>query len=143
MSERSDQAGRPGDSHAGGGREPRQTAPIERVWRAWASRPDADAYESLVTQDVLPAMSRFSGYRGATLLKRDANDEQVEFLVITRWESLDSIREFAGDRFDAATIPRAATELLARYEDRALHYERVASVIVDDGPPWRDEDRLR
>lgn len=102
---------------------------ISRVWRGWAARADAGEYERLVTQEVLPGMSRLGGYRGARLLKRDADHDQVEFLVITEWESFDSIRDFAGEEYDSATIPQAAADLLVRYDDRAAHYERVPAAI--------------
>lgn len=112
--------------------------PISRVWRGWATRSNAGEYERLVTEEVLPGMERLDGYRGATLLKRDAGEDQIEFLVTTEWESLDSIRGFAGEEYDRATIPQEAADLLVRYDGRAAHYERVVATAATRGAAASD-----
>jgi len=37
--------------------------------------------------------------------------------VLTRWDSLDAIRPFAGDRLEMANVPPAAQALLARFDE--------------------------
>jgi len=98
---------------------------VSRVWRGWAARARASEYESLVAGEVLPAMEGLAGFRGATLLRREAGGDEVEFLVVTEWDSVEAIRGFAGAEPERATIPPRAAALLRRYDERAAHYERV------------------
>lgn len=103
---------------------------VNRVWRGWASSANADSYESLVAEQVLPAMTELPGYLGASFQKRQTAEGETEFLVITRWQSIDAIRGFAGEDYESATIPNEAARLLERYDDRAIHYQQIAN----DGP---------
>ena len=100
---------------------------IERVWRGWASPDKADEYARFLREDFLPATHAISGYRGARVLRRHKGGE-VEFLVITHFDSLDSIRAFAGEDLELAHIAPAARALLDRWEERVAHYE----VAFDD-----------
>jgi heme-degrading monooxygenase HmoA len=99
---------------------------IVRTWHAWASAANTERYERLVIDDVFPGMDSLAGFRGAELLRRGVAGGETEFLVVTRWESMDAIRGFAGEEFDRATIPQAAADLLERFDPRALHYTDVA-----------------
>jgi heme-degrading monooxygenase HmoA len=107
------------------------SGPISRVWRGWTTHAHAAAYQELVAGTVLPGQERLAGYRGAHLLRREV-EEEVEFLVITRWESFEAVREFAGEDYETATIPRAAERLLERFDARALHYRQLYGLAVED-----------
>jgi heme-degrading monooxygenase HmoA len=97
---------------------------ILRAWRGWTTPERADAYERLLREEIFPAIEarRVPGYTGITLGRRTVGDE-VEFLTIMRFESLDSVRAFAGEDYETAVVPPAAREVLSHYEDRASHYE--------------------
>ena len=94
---------------------------IARVWRGTTSSESAQSYEDHLHLDTLPALRQIDGFEGAYLLRREAHDT-TEFLVLTLWQSLDSVRAFAGDDVEAAVVPDAARELLADFDERALHY---------------------
>lgn len=100
---------------------------IVRVWRGRALPADADAYERHFGTEVLPELERLDGFRGASLLRRDA-DGVVEFVAITRFDSLASVRRFAGDDYERAVVAPAARALLLDFDERAAHYE---DVLVD------------
>jgi len=101
---------------------------ITRFWRGWtASTGNADAYERLLRTEILPAIHRVPAFRGATVLRRDV-DDGVEFVVLTRFESLEAVREFAGPEYEVPVIEPEARALLARGDDRALHYETVVDL---------------
>src|SRR5581483_2931284 len=68
---------------------------IARHWRGWTAPHNAAAYERLLNEKVFPSLRRIEGYVGACLLRRDAADE-VEFVVINFFESLDAVQRFAG-----------------------------------------------
>lgn len=97
---------------------------IARMWRGWASREDAAAYEEHFRSEVLPELSRVPGYRRAELLRREDGVE-TEIVVVTRFESMDAIRAFAGADPEAAVVAPRARGLLSRFEDRVRHYEVV------------------
>jgi hypothetical protein len=49
----------------------------------------------------------------------------VEFLVVTIWESLDSIRAFAGNDVESAVVPPKARDMMIEYDRSARHYQVV------------------
>ena len=95
---------------------------IARTWHGWTTRENADAYEHLLRTEVLPGIHRVDGYRGAYLLRRDAGDE-VEFVTITLFDSMDAVRAFAGDDFETAVILPEAERLLLRPDAKSVHFE--------------------
>jgi heme-degrading monooxygenase HmoA len=99
---------------------------ISRVWHGWTKRENADAYERMLRTTILPGIYRVEGYQGADLLRRDAGDE-VEFVTITRFDSMDAVRAFAGADYEVAVIHPGAQNLLSRYDERSTHYETVVS----------------
>ena len=97
---------------------------ISRLWRGWTSRENADAYEELLRKKILPGIHRVEGYQGAYLLRRDM-DDGVEFVTLTLFESMASVRAFAGDDYEAAVVPAEARKLLSKFEHRSKHYVAV------------------
>jgi heme-degrading monooxygenase HmoA len=95
---------------------------VARVWRGFAARERADAYLEHLQRDTLPLLRGIDGHQGAYVLRRDG-DGEVEFVVITLWDSLDAVRAFAGDDYEAAVVPPQARRLLSRFDERAAHYE--------------------
>ena len=95
---------------------------IARLWRGTCAPADADAYEHHLRRATLPALREIAGYEGGYVLRREAGDG-VDFLVLTLWASLDPIRAFAGDDYELAVVPPEAERLLARFDERAVHYD--------------------
>jgi heme-degrading monooxygenase HmoA len=99
---------------------------IARVWRGYSSPAHADTYEAMLKPELLPGLSRKQGFRGSYLLRRDAGDE-IEFLTIILWESLDDVRAAAGAEYEVAIVPEERRPYLTRWDEQAAHYE-IASV---------------
>jgi heme-degrading monooxygenase HmoA len=98
---------------------------IARVWRGWTKPENGDVYEAFLRATVFPALTAgVPGFRGGYVARRDV-DSEVEFLVITLFESLDAVRSFAGDDYEVPVIGPEAARLLSRHDDRAAHYEVV------------------
>jgi heme-degrading monooxygenase HmoA len=51
--------------------------------------------------------------------------EGAEFLVVTIWESIDSIRAFAGNDVESAVVPPKARDMMIEYDRKARHYDVV------------------
>jgi heme-degrading monooxygenase HmoA len=97
------------------------------VWHGWTTRANADAYERLLREQVLPGIHRMKGFRGAQVLRRDAGGE-VEFVTITQFESLAAVREFAGEDYEVAVILPEAHRLLSHFDARSAHYETAFEI---------------
>ena len=95
---------------------------IARVWRGWTSPEHAGAYESLLRQTVLLGLRQIDGYRGGYVLRDDREDE-LEFMVVNLFVSLDAVRAFAGPDYTVAVFEPEARKLLAKVEPLARHYE--------------------
>ena len=97
---------------------------ISRVWHGWTLPENADTYESLLKSEIFIGIQnrRISGYRGIQLFRRNFEDE-VEFVTIMWFDSIDAIRDFAGEDYEVAVVPPKARKLLARFDQRSQHYE--------------------
>jgi heme-degrading monooxygenase HmoA len=100
---------------------------IGRLWRGATRRGDAEAYRRFLAEDLLPGLLEIDGYRGAYVLTRQAGDE-VEFLTLTFFESMDAVRAFAGPTPEQPVIE--AARLLVRIGERVEHLD----VAVDHRP---------
>lgn len=99
---------------------------IARHWRGWTTPHNADAYERLLREQVLPGLQSIDGYRGGYLLRSDGPNE-VEFIVINLFDSLDAVKRFAGPDYTEAVFEPEARALLSRIEATARHYDvRIA-----------------
>jgi len=105
---------------------------IARVWRGYAKPESADAYEAMLTPELLPGLSTKPGFRGSYLLRRAAGQE-VEFITIILWDSLDSVRALTGPDYETAVVPEERRQHLVRYDAKAAHYE----VVSRQEPPGR------
>jgi hypothetical protein len=48
---------------------------IARHWRGWTEVQDADTYENVLKQKVLPSLKGIAGYRGGYILRNDGPRE--------------------------------------------------------------------
>lgn len=98
---------------------------ISRIWHGWTTRENADKYESLLRADILPGIHRIRGYTGAYLLRRDAANNEVEFVTMTQFTDMRAVIEFAGPDYERAVIAPGAGSLLSHYDPRTAHYNTL------------------
>lgn len=99
---------------------------IARVWHGWTKAQDADGYESHLKPELLPGLSKVKGFLGSHLLRRSVGEE-VEFITIIFWDSLDAVRAVAGPDYETAVIPAERQKYLKRFDAKAAHYEVASS----------------
>lgn len=99
---------------------------ICRIWHGYASAANADRYEHIVRSSVIPGIEarRVPGFLHIDLVRRSSNDG-AEFVTIMWFTDLDSVRRFVGDDYEASHVPAEARAVLARFDERAAHYEVV------------------
>jgi heme-degrading monooxygenase HmoA len=97
---------------------------ISRIWHGYTRPDDADSYETLLRDEVITGIEDRSieGFREIQVFRRELGDE-VEFITVMWFDSLDAIRAFAGEDYEASVVPPAARALLARFDQRSQHYE--------------------
>jgi len=95
---------------------------IARIWHGYTKPEHADAYEATLKPELLPGINKVPGYRGSFLLRRSIGDE-IEFITVMIWETLDAIRVVGGPTYEAAIIPEDRLKYLSRYDTSSAHYE--------------------
>jgi heme-degrading monooxygenase HmoA len=95
---------------------------ILRVWRGRALPTKAFAYPAHFRQSVLPELKGIAGFLGAYLLRQERTDG-VEFMVLTKWTSMQAIQAFAGKDVGKAVVEPAAVAALAEFDETVQHYE--------------------
>ena len=101
---------------------------IARIWHGWTKPQDAKTYEELLRNEIFPGIAQrnIRGYNGAELFIRDDHDE-VEFVTLLRFDSMEGVKEFAGDNQGKPVIYPKAEALLTRMDEHSRHYRIVIS----------------
>ena len=104
---------------------------IGRIWHGWATPANADAYEAVLKNEIFIGIKDrdIPGYRGIQLFRRGFGTE-VEFVTVMWFESIASVRAFAGEDYEVAVVPPKARALLSRFDQRSQHYEVKAAMMV-------------
>jgi heme-degrading monooxygenase HmoA len=97
---------------------------ISRIWHGWTTHQNADKYEALLKEEIFIGIQdrHIRGFRDIQLLRRQS-DQEVEFVTIMRFDSLDSVREFAGQDYELAVVPDKARTILSHFDERSQHFE--------------------
>lgn len=97
---------------------------ISRQWRCLVYPDHAAAYVTHLRTETFPALRKIAGFVDASINSRPLGTG-VEFLIVTRWESLDAIVRFAGADPEVAVVPARAAAMMIEYDRRARHFEVV------------------
>jgi hypothetical protein len=97
---------------------------ISRIWHGWTTRSNADVYEALLREEIFVGIKdrKIKGFRSIQLLRRDLGEE-VEFITIMKFDSLASVKLFAGEDYEAAVVPPKARAVLSRFDPRSQHFD--------------------
>ncbi len=97
---------------------------VMRRWTARTAKAQLPKYLEHFSKNVLPELRRVHGYLGAVVFLRRL-EREIEIVVETNWDSLESVRNFAGPDLEAAVVAPVAAALLTGFDRRALHSEVV------------------
>ena len=99
---------------------------IARIWHGITPASKADEYVEFLHQSGVRDYQATEGNRGVHLLRRIEGD-QAHFLLLTFWDSVESIKRFAGEDYEKARYYPEDEGYLLEFEETVTHYERVFS----------------
>jgi heme-degrading monooxygenase HmoA len=102
---------------------------IARIWKGWTKAENADEYEKLLREVVYPGLRAIAGYCGGYILRQNGEHE-TEFVTVNLFETLESVKAFAGQDYETPVFEPDARRLLSRVEPIARHYD-VRSMPTD------------
>jgi heme-degrading monooxygenase HmoA len=100
---------------------------ILRMWKGQSTAERASEYIRHATGTVFPKLREIEGHRGAYLLSRPIN-WGVEFVVLTLWDSMESVHKFAGADADEAVVEPEAQSALSGFDDFVTHFDVVYGI---------------
>jgi heme-degrading monooxygenase HmoA len=95
---------------------------ISRQWRGLAQASQAENYVQHLRSETFPALRKIPGFVDASILSRPLGTG-IEFLVVTRWDSMDAVARFAGTDPEAAVVPDNVAAMMIDYDRRVEHFE--------------------
>ncbi|HEU6453546.1 MAG TPA: hypothetical protein VFT57_19165 [Gemmatimonadaceae bacterium] len=93
---------------------------ISRVWHGRVAAEKADAYQDYLLRTGL-ADYRATPGNIAVLVEQWVEGDVAHFLITTVWESLEAIRRFAGEDYEAARYYPEDDDFLLEREPRVRH----------------------
>ena len=97
---------------------------ISRIWHGYTTPENANVYEGLLKEEIFIGIKdrNIQGFHEIQLFRREVGDE-VEFITVMWFDSLDAVRIFVGEDYEAAVVPPKARAVLKRFDARSQHYE--------------------
>ena len=96
---------------------------IARIWRGWTSLQNASKLELILRNEAIPSIEKNkpNGLKGIELLTVETENE-VMFTTIMYFDSIESVKAFAGDEYSKAHIDPAVKPLLTKYDQVVEHH---------------------
>lgn len=95
---------------------------IARFWHGVATASNAAAYELHFKTKVAPHLKEMTGHQGAYLLRHGVAG-QVDFVAITLWDLIETIKQFTGPDPKVAIVEPEGRAALSAFDDFATNYE--------------------
>lgn len=99
---------------------------IARIWHGKTRKSDFEKYSDFLKEVAIPDYAKTPGFRGLTFLRRIENEE-AHFDLITYWEDIEVIKNFAGQDFEKAKYYPEDDDFLLEFEEKVRHHEVFAS----------------
>ncbi len=95
---------------------------IARAWHGAVPEAKAEEYQEYLMKTGVPDLQNTPGNRGVYVFRR-IEEGAAHFQLVSLWDSLDSIRAFAGDPVDAARYYPEDKQFLLELEPNVTHYD--------------------
>jgi len=85
----------------------------KRIWHGWTTLENADTYQQLLHDEIFPGIEakNIPDYQKIELFRMDLDDE-VEFVTIMTFDSLQNVIDFQGEDYKKCYVPDAAQRVL-------------------------------
>lgn len=102
---------------------------IARIWHGWTTPENADGYYQTLMDFVIPGIEEMNidGFRKIDVLRR-SQEQEVEFITIMFFDSIECIKNFTGEDYETAHVPEEAQKYLKRWDEKSSHYEVLNSL---------------
>jgi antibiotic biosynthesis monooxygenase (ABM) superfamily enzyme len=102
----------------------------KRIWHGWTTKENADTYQQLLHDEIFPGIEakNIPGYQSIELIRMDLENE-VEFVTIMTFDSLQNVIDFQGEDYKKSYVPDAARKVLKRWDQESSHYETIETRI--------------
>ncbi len=98
---------------------------IARIWHGRTRVEDYEAYTRFMKDRAIPDYQSTKGFVKLVFL-RNISGDAGHFTLITFWESLEVIKNFAGEDFEKAKYYPEDKSYLLEFEEKVTHYEVFA-----------------
>ncbi len=94
---------------------------IARIWHGTVPEDKYREYEEFLKKVAVPDYQKTKGFIKLTFLKR-VEDQIGHFTLITYWENLDVIKNFAGEDYEKAKYYPEDDDFLLEFEEKVVHH---------------------
>lgn len=98
---------------------------VARIWHGRTKSEDLIEYSQFMNEVAIPDYKKTPGFVKLTFLRRVENNV-AHFTLITYWESLDVIKNFAGNDSEKAKYYPKDSDYLLEFEEKVVHYDVFA-----------------
>lgn len=95
---------------------------ITRIWHGVTLAEHADEYLQYVIETGIEDYKNTQGNLGVEVLRRIENDK-CHFWTITKWDSFENIKKFAGEDYEKARYYEKDAKYLLEFEPNVIHCE--------------------
>ena len=98
---------------------------VVRMWRGAVRSEDRDAYVGYIEQTGMQEYRKTPGNIDAWMLTRDLPGSITEIVTVSRWQSLEAIKGFAGEDIERAVFYPEDDRYLVERDTTVRHYSQV------------------
>jgi heme-degrading monooxygenase HmoA len=95
---------------------------IARIWRGAVRTEDREEYARYIETTGVRGYAETPGNQGIYMLRRDLGDRS-EFVMFTLWDSLDSLKAFAGEDYETAVYYPEDDRYLVERGEKVEHFD--------------------
>ena len=98
---------------------------IARIWHGTTRLSDMEEYTNFMKTKAIPDYKRTKGFVKLSFLRHVTGDI-AHFTLITYWQNLEVIKNFAGEDYETPKYYDEDKNFLLEFEDKVTHYEVFA-----------------
>ena len=95
---------------------------IARQWNGLVKAGMENAYLDHLRSETFPHMRTLPGFLNVTILQRHVQGG-TEFMIVSRWDSLEAVHAFAGKQIETAVVPQKARDMMIDFDRSVRHYQ--------------------